>query len=162
MESWKSDVHAVTDLVASKFIFAEERISVLKIHKLLYYVEAWHVTFFDKMLFDEDFRAWVHGPVCYEVFTRFRYTYNKSMYSEVLKEDLKMDIIAKIPNYDNTNAHVENVLEAYGKFSGAQLEQLSHQEDPWRKARGDLPFDHPSDAIITKESMREFYSSFPR
>ena len=118
MESLKSDVHKVTDLVASKFIFAEENFSVLKLHKLLYYVEAWHVTFFDKMLFDEDFQAWVHGPVCYEVFKRFRYRLNKSMYSGVFKEDIDMNKIDEMPNYDKINAHVDNVLEAYGNSPG--------------------------------------------
>ena len=35
----------------------------LKLQKLLFYVDAWHLAFFDQPLVDEDFRAWVHGPV---------------------------------------------------------------------------------------------------
>lgn len=33
------------------------------------------------------------------------------------------------------------------------------REDPWINARGELPKDEPSHAIITKDSMREFYKN---
>ena len=67
MESLKLDVHKITDLIASKFVVGGA-LSVLKLQKLLYYVEAWHVAFFNKMLFDDEFQAWVHGPVCVPIF----------------------------------------------------------------------------------------------
>ncbi len=36
---------------------------------------------------------------------------------------------------------------------------MVRREDPWIKARGDLPKDEPCHAIITKELMREFYKT---
>ena len=157
MDSKKIDVNQITDLIASKFVVNDHPLSVLKLQKLLYYVEAWHVTFYNKKLFDDDFEAWVHGPVCREIFTRFKYNHNKFMYSDVSINDLSLVESSSFEDYDEVNAHVENVLETYGKFSGAQLEEITHGEDPWRKARGELAPHEPCDAIITKESMREFY-----
>jgi uncharacterized phage-associated protein len=40
-----------------------EFISNLKLQKLLYYSQAWHLAIFDRRLFPERFQAWVHGPV---------------------------------------------------------------------------------------------------
>ena len=157
MKSKKIDVNKITDLIASKFVVNGGSLSVLKLQKLLYYVEAWHVTFFDEKLFDDDFEAWVHGPVCKKVFTRFKYEHNKFIYSDVSVDDLKVDTASNFRDYKDVNAHIENVLETYGKFSGAQLEELTHGEDLWLNARGDLTPNEPCETVITKESMREFY-----
>ena len=54
MDSKKIDVNQITDLIASKFVVNDHPLSVLKLQKLLYYVEAWHVTFYNKKLFDDD------------------------------------------------------------------------------------------------------------
>ncbi len=157
MDSKRIDVNKITDLIASKFVVNDDSLSVLKLQKLLYYVEAWHVTFFNEKLFDDDFEAWVHGPVCKEIFTRFKYNHNKFMYSDVSVDDLNFDEASNFEGYRDVNTHIENVLEAYGKFTGAQLEELTHIEDPWLNARGNLAPNEPCDTIITRESMREFY-----
>lgn len=158
MKSLQLDVNKVTDLIASKFVADSGLLSVLKLHKLLYYVEAWHLVFFNKKLFDDDFEAWVHGPVCRRVFARFKEK-NKTMYSEILQNDL--DIVEKndIPNFNQVDSHIENVLNTYGAFSGPQLEMLTHREKPWIKARGNLAPSQPCNAIISKESMKTYYSS---
>ena len=157
MESLNLDVHKVTDLIASKFISEESPLSVLKLHKLLYYVEAWHVALYGKMLFDEDFQAWVHGPVCLPVFTRFRHSRNKFTFSAITREDIGTVLKADIENYDYISDHVENVLEAYGDLSGAQLESLAHKEQPWLETRGDLAPSEPCNKTIPKELMRDYY-----
>ena len=50
------------------------------------------------------------------------------------------------------------VYEAYAKFSAWDLERMTHAEDPWREARGDLPDDEASNAVIPVESMRRYFS----
>ncbi|MEZ2227542.1 MAG: hypothetical protein ACBR50_14870 [Microcoleus sp.] len=40
-----------------------------------------------------------------------------------------------------------------------ELELMVRREDPWINARGNLPKDEPSHAIITKESMKTFYKT---
>jgi uncharacterized phage-associated protein len=51
------------------------------------------------------------------------------------------------------------VMDVYGKYTATELERLTHQEKPWRDARGSLPLDEPSRAVISLETMREYYSS---
>jgi uncharacterized phage-associated protein len=42
-------------------------------------------------------------------------------------------------------------LEDYGKFNGAQLTEISHQEDPWINAL--------KDEIIPNKAMEEYYKN---
>lgn len=79
MESLNKDVHAVADFIAWKFLSKGSDISVLKLQKLLYYVEAWHAALKDKALFSNDFEAWAHGPVCKDVFIKYRHEHGKSI-----------------------------------------------------------------------------------
>lgn len=157
MESLNLDVNKITDLIASKFVADGDSLSVLKLQKLLYYVEAWHVTFFNKQLFNNTFEAWVHGPVCKEIFTRFKYTHRKFMYSDVSRDDLKPVELTDLEKFNEINSHIENVLETYGQYSGLQLEELTHREDPWLNARGELAPSESCDTVISKDSMREYY-----
>ena len=67
---------STADRVAARLVnFSHEHgspVSNLKLQKLLYYAQAWHLAFFGAPLFDEDFEAWVHGPVVPRVFRCYR------------------------------------------------------------------------------------------
>ena len=49
-----------------------EILTNLKLQKLMYYSQAWYLALKGPALFDEDFQAWVHGPVLPSQFYRFR------------------------------------------------------------------------------------------
>lgn len=44
----------------------------MKLHKLLYYCQAWCLVTQDRPLFDDDFEAWPNGPVIPELFELHR------------------------------------------------------------------------------------------
>lgn len=123
-------------------------ISNLKLQKLLYYAEAWSLVIRDQSLFAEDFEAWVHGPVVPIVFRRFKpYRWNE------IDEEVT-------PVADKAlAAHLLEVLRAYGHLTPNQLERLSHSEQPWKDARGNLDPIAASNEVISKQSMKEFYST---
>src|SRR5579871_1664070 len=61
----------------SDFLLCESRergdvLTNLKLQKLLYYAQAWHLVHKDKYLFSEDFQAWIHGPVLPSQYQRFK------------------------------------------------------------------------------------------
>ena len=120
-------------------------ISNLKLQKLLYYAQAWHLVLLDDALFDDEIEAWVHGPVVPCVFRKFR--------------DARWSILPKTESPVIERAHLEEVWRVYGKFEAWRLERLSHSESPWRDARDGLPLDVPSHNIISKKSMKTYYSS---
>jgi len=54
---------------------------------------------------------------------------------------------------------IDAVLRDYGDYSSHYLSDLTHMEDPWKEARGNLPPGQPSDAVISLESMQRYYES---
>lgn len=52
---------------------------------------------------------------------------------------------------------LDMVWNSYGKYDGKFLEQLTHEEEPWLKARQGLNPETASQSIITEDSMKTFY-----
>ncbi len=122
-------------------------LSNLKLQKLVYYSQAWYLANHDKTLFDEDFQAWVHGPVIYSLWKK----YKEFSYSPILvdKEKPKMD--------KNTWNFLESVAESYFSEDAYTLELMTHKEDPWILARNGIAPDETCSFIITKENMRTYF-----
>ncbi len=49
-----------------------ELISNLRLQKLLYYAQGFHLALYDELLFAEAVVAWMHGPVVPEVYHEFK------------------------------------------------------------------------------------------
>ncbi|ELR96863.1 Panacea domain-containing protein [Gloeocapsa sp. PCC 73106] len=126
-------------------------VSNLKLQKLVYYAQAWYLALYGEPLFEEDFQAWVHGPVIPELYNEYKSFRWKPIDKEVNGDDLN------IPDY--VLSYLEEVTNEYFSYDAYDLEKMTHIEDPWKKARGNLPIDEPSQAIIEKDWMKEFYSS---
>jgi uncharacterized phage-associated protein len=124
-------------------------ISNLKLQKLLYYCQGWHLGILSAPLFHDPIQAWVHGPVVPNVFQEYRQFRWSPITAEVKSPDLPAQ----------SGEIVDAVLQEYWGFSAAQLEQLSHNEDPWKIARGGLPPDFPCTREITHVSMRKYFGS---
>lgn len=148
----------VVDLIspahASDFLLAESRergevLTNLKLQKLLFYGQAWYLALKGRELFAENFQAWVHGPVLPSQYRRFR---------DFQWKPLTVDVARPQPPEDVAN-HLVEIVDVFGSENAVALELMTHREDPWRDARGDLPPDRPSTARIDKEAMRAFYRS---
>lgn len=122
-------------------------ITNLKLQKLLYYAQVWHLAFSDSPLFDEDIEAWVHGPVVPQVFRRFK-NYRWNPITEPVSP----------PRDTSLAKYLGEVLNTYGEMSATQLERLTHREEPWKEAREGYAPDESSNQIITHDSMRAYYS----
>ena len=136
----------------AKYILSKEgTMSTWKLEKLCYYSQAWSLAWTDKPLFQEEFEAWVNGPVCYDLFSlhKGKFTISADELSKGKASNLNKD----------DKETVDIVLNHYGKMEPYELRELSHSETPWKEARGKTPEGVPSSAIITKESMGAYYGS---
>ena len=122
-------------------------ISNLKLQKLLYYVQAWHLAVFQRPLFPEKFQAWLRGPAIPEIYQRYQGYRWRNIDEEVKPPDLDA----------RTVAFLEEVLEEYGPLDARLLEQLACREDPWIVARGGIAVDEPSTATIDEGTMGAYY-----
>lgn len=143
----------IADFFLSKMSDDEgNSITTLKLQKMVYYAQAWHYTLFKKPLFVDKVEAWVHGPVVRDLWESYRGV----PYGDTLKIDLQQ---FKVPSFNkNTYNLLMEVIGIYGEHSGQYLEQLTHQETPWKDARKDIPAFASSNKEITLESMKAYYS----
>lgn len=126
---------------------AGDSVTHLKLQKLVYYAQAWSLALLGRPLFADDVRAWAHGPVVLSVWHAF-----KEHGWEALPAPDEM------PRFDDEATELlRDVLRSYGEHSAKKLEELTHSEEPWLRARGDLPPEARSSAVISQEHMTRFY-----
>lgn len=150
-----ADIHAVCDYLILSACEAGETLSNLKLQKLLYYSQAWHLAIREEPLFSGKFQAWIHGPVNRVIYDRFFAT--KSLYSPILPSDvINTNPVAALS--DSQKTLIDSVLEVYMPFTGTQLEEMTHGEAPWINARKGFSASQRCEKEIDEDSMKEFYS----
>lgn len=141
------NIFAIADWFLQK-----ESMNQKKLQKLCYYAQSWNLVFNGTVMFDGDFQAWVHGPVNVSLWNRL----SSYGYLDIEKEKFSKERI----NFTNEVLSVLNdVWTTYGKYSGYQLELLTHRERPWIEARRGLTETQPSQKVISCKVMREYYTS---
>ncbi len=126
-----------------------EVLTNLKLQKLMYYAQAWFLAEKGCSLFNEDFQAWVHGPVLPSQYHRFSSNEWRPIMDTLTEPSLDTEIVK----------HLNSIIDIFGSETGVALELMTHREAPWIEARGGIPEDARSEAIISKESMQAFYAS---
>ena len=150
----KNSVYSYINIVDYIIAFADESgeiLTNLKLQKLTYYSQAWYLANFNKSLFNEDFQAWVHGPVIPALYFEIKAKGKKVIISEKKLKDVEKDFD------DSTIFYMKELLSVYMPFGGYQLEQMTHIEEPWITARRGIEPDERCTEIISKESMKKYY-----
>lgn len=133
-------------------------ISNLKLQKLLYYADAWHLANYGDPLIKEDFQAWVHGPVIPALYGQ----YKSFGYHPIQREELNEEACLRIKQSFSKDQQelLGLVTDSYFGLTAFELERLTHNELPWQLARKGLADDEPSNNIIDKSAMRKYYAGF--
>lgn len=100
-----------------------ELMSNLKLQKMLYYEQGYHVAKFGKPLFKENIEAWMYGPVVPEVYHHF----SEFGASGLLPES---EEIVKLSELEEKLFN--EVFRAYSPYSAIGLMTKTHEEKPWR------------------------------
>lgn len=136
--------------IAKKLIFKAqndepnggERLTNLKLQKLLYYQQGFHLAFFGKPLFAENVESWMYGPVVPTVYDEYS-SYGSSALPEV-KEAIALT--------DEEEELFNEVYDAYREFSAIGLMNRTHSERPWIDA---VP--HDRGTVISQDSMKSYF-----
>lgn len=126
----------------------------VKLHKLLYYAQAWSLVWDDMPLFSNRIEAWKNGPVVRDLYVWHRLEY--SVASGKFEDACTPEGLTA-----EQRETIDAVLKFYGNKSSQWLSDLTHGEAPWREARNGIPPDVSSNAEITLASMAEYYSGLP-
>jgi uncharacterized phage-associated protein len=132
------------------FYQADESITNMKLQKLCYFAQAWYLGNYHKPLFQEDFQAWVYGPVCPKLYRQ----YKKFGKNEI---DSTIDIAQFNVISEDDKEYLNDVTGIYDNFSAIELMLMSHEDKPWLIARKDCTIDEPCYNIINKNDIEEYY-----
>jgi uncharacterized phage-associated protein len=118
-----------------------DAITNLKLQKLLYYIQGFHLALHDEPLFKEDVLAWEHGPVVKEVYHKFSGCGANSI--EVPEEGVELT--------KKERDVVIGVWKVYGQFSAWKLRDMTHGEKPWRET--------PRNGVISHDLLKKFFKT---
>lgn len=138
----------VTIFDVAKTFLTLESMTHKKLQKLCYYAQAWHLALYKMPLIDCKFQAWIHGPVCPELYQ----LYKNNGWNDIPKE-------TNVPTSINTHQYefIQEVYNSYGEYSGYDLEVLTHMEEPWKISRQGLDDLTPSVNEIDEKIMQKYY-----
>lgn len=123
-----------------------ELVTHLKLQKLCYFAQAYHLAMTDTPLFDGDLEAWEHGPVSPEIWREYRYT----------RTPLSPPPDLLDPVQDAEELEFLGIIgQKFGPYSAVQLRNLSHRTAPWREAWARAG--SGGDPTITPESMADYF-----
>lgn len=130
---------SLTDEEAGDFL------SNLKLQKLVYYAQGFHLALFDRPLFADRIEAWTHGPVIPALYRAYKdYGAGAVPRAEDFDPETLDEAICKL---------LDEVYEVYGQYSAWRLRDMTHEEAPWVQAYGQGAFG----AEIEQRAMRDYF-----
>ena len=124
----------------------EDPISNLKLQKLVYYAQGYHLAMFDKALFPEVIEAWGHGPVVRDLYREYK-KYGGGPIPKA--EDFDINVLG-----EDTRKFLNEVYAARGQFTAWRLRQMTHAEAPWANS-----YEPGLNHEITHEKLARYFKT---
>lgn len=121
-----------------------ELMSNLKLQKMLYYEQGYHLAKFGTPLFQEEIEAWMYGPVVPSVYEYYSKFGANGISPEREELDLDNELEEKLFN---------EVFIAYSPYSAIGLMNKTHEEKPWKTTPAKVG------SIISKEKLEKFFKT---
>lgn len=131
-------------LTSAKNVEGGELMSNMKLQKMLYYQQGFHLAKFNEPLFEEDIEAWMYGPVVPLVYNQFcSFGANGILPAEDEPIELR-PMEEKLFN---------EVFTAYAQFSAIGLMNMTHKEKPWMNTKTGVG------NVIPKGSLKNYFKT---
>ncbi|MDY0320954.1 MAG: DUF4065 domain-containing protein [Arcobacteraceae bacterium] len=137
----------VVDYFLSKTINDDDaKLTNLKIQKLIYYAQGFHLAIFNTELYQDEIEAWQHGPVCPKIYHDF-----KQFGSNIIPCDECEKDFSEIFNEDQIEL-LDEIYDVFGQFSAWKLRDMTHEEPTWMNNKD-------SASTISHEEMKEYFKT---
>lgn len=113
----------------------------LKIQKLVYYVQGFHLALEGAPIFGENILHWDHGPVVRELYDEYKALGYKPI---PVPDGIDTSMFSK-----RQLSLIEEVNSVYGQFSAWKLRDMTHNESPWMSTS--------KDEIISHDSLKDYF-----
>ena len=138
---------AVADYLIALAHQRGESVNNLKLQKLLYYAQAWHLALHDEPLFPEKFQAWISGPVIPRLYWK---------YKEFGIRDIPVS--ESPPALCGTAISVlEEVAREYMPLDEYDLSEMTYREAPWAWARQGFDISEHCEVELDEHDMRCYF-----
>lgn len=138
-------------LIANYVLSKTGAIDALKLQKTLYFIEAIHLARFGTSLIDEDFEAWVHGPVLKNVYNAFK---SQSTYHSNIDKSGDIEGYKDLKN--EQLVLINEIIEDCVDKSSSKLRSDSH-DLVWLQTRKGLGPNDNSNRKMDKKQIRSHY-----
>jgi len=102
-------------------------ITNLKLQKLVYYVQGFHLALHNTLLFPDKILAWQYGPVVADLYQLYK-TNGSNVISPADDYSFTTELTAAQAEL------MREVFDVYGQFSAWKLRDMTHEETPWCEA----------------------------
>lgn len=127
---------------------ASEKITHLKLQKILYFAQSAFLSLERGALFNEKIEAWKYGPVIPDIYKVFKSKTDLLSLDDRLSWDFSAISTEDI-------SLLKDIWEEFGKYSAKKLVDITHGHGPWK----DVYKEWVSNIEITQSSLQEYYSA---
>ena len=134
--------------IAKKLLFRAKNnengdfMSNMKLQKMLYYQQGFHLAYFGTPLFDEEIEAWMYGPVVPSVYDHFK-NYGRQGIDPGEGQEISLK--------SEEEKLFTEVYKIYGAYGAIGLMDMTHCETPWKATPTGVG------SIIKKDLMKSFF-----
>lgn len=126
--------------VANYILSKTGKTSIWKLNKLCYYAQAWHLTWTNKPLFNEDFSICSNGPISFDLMN----IVNHKLSIDI--SDIPINDVSKLT--DNEIESINIIINDYGNMDNYDIQELCLYELSYIKTKN---------GILTKKNIKKFY-----
>lgn len=124
---------------------AGDLISNMKLQKLVYYAQGFHLAIHGTALFSDEIEAWQHGPVIPALYHQ---------YKQFGKEAIPIPDESDFSMFSHEQISLMNeVYTVYGQFSAWKLRNMTHEEPTWKEA-----YQQPL-SIISHDALTNYFKT---
>lgn len=120
-----------------------DTITNLKLQKMLYYMQGFHLAVFDEELFNEDIEAWMYGPVVPVVYDEYKANGSSAITLDEEYTPIKLS--------EEEEDLFNQVYDIYGQFSACKLMEMTHNENPWKSTPQGVGH------VISREKIKSYF-----
>lgn len=157
-------MHDVLDICRYVINYSNEKdygISNLKLQKILYFIQAFFLTFTDKKqpCFRQNIEAWNFGPVVPEAYHEYKQYGGCDIpqiksYVDVDDDNWSIKIIPYNDDFINykDKRFINAVVDKFSDCTATYLVNLTHNQAPWKAA-----YEPNKNNIITNDSIKRYF-----
>lgn len=143
------EVYEICDYVL-EYISKNRTINVFKLNSLLYIMQASYLHYYNKPLFDEDFEAWMSGPILPSVWKKYRKFGGCSIISREFQYNIKNEVMT----------FLNDIIEMFGECNESSLNNMLISQKAYKDAFELRIPNCDIMPVIEKDAIKASFSEF--